>query len=664
MSSANKSSDFANKNVNHASHFSCSPTAKTDVVQNSTISAKSKKGNFVIFTKETLINMTNQKQKNGSTKNTLREQSNITLNTIDNEKSTVVNADDAISNERVIKEKSELKKQSQNPEVDTASKVFELNEIDINIVDTNLVKNKVSVSKRKRQEMEAKTPIDAINLSVSEEEFNFSDFKVRKTIEDEKKSIDKVIINKSLQTDKNLTLKEITNLFETSNSDGGLQAIEVSPKNIDAQLVFNNLLIDELENSLPNSNLGITLVWESKQLGVRFFAPYAFVEQEELSDLSEVDKVFSTNATTKHSDSDTFAKNFKMKPFGYNNIVQFHDKIKELFDPMQETFQKCGKPSKFFAGDYFIRNCTSKHLKVFVCALHKIISLNCVLTLLQTKAIELGQLKMRPIIMANTDMKTVQFTNKLATADGFYFADDCYSMNINEEMANKYIQLCKMITPEFYDIMGVYLEDYKFKKTPTQLQPALTKLGGIYKKHFKKDQLRNAQLRRYLNTIHNYYLNKKINSSGGSCCNELIDVYGSLIEAVKSYNSGLSLKINKQKLTSSKLIKELTIEKHDIAISPSVYSKSSTEAAKKLDVFSKKTNEKLLYMNKVVENQLNKKFNDLKERLNKKDQTIKEQQEIIIKLYDRIETVNNKIEASLTQINFNESSILQLVRRV
>ncbi|CAI8494427.1 unnamed protein product [Hanseniaspora opuntiae] len=198
--------------------------------------------------------------------------------------------------------------------------------------------------------MEAKTPIDAINLSVSEEEFNFSDFKVRKTIEDEKKSINKVIINKSLQTDKNLTLKEITNLFETSNSDGGLQAIEVSPKNIDAQLVFNKLLCDELENSLPDSNLGITLVWESKQYGIRFFAPYAFVEQEELSDLSEVDKVFSTNPTSKHSDSDTFAKNFKMKPFGYNNIVQFHDKIKELFDPMQETFQKCGKPLKFSAG--------------------------------------------------------------------------------------------------------------------------------------------------------------------------------------------------------------------------------------------------------------------------------------------------------------------------
>ncbi|KAL6932578.1 hypothetical protein ACO0OL_004057 [Hanseniaspora opuntiae] len=628
MSSAYKSSDFANKNVNHASHFSCSPTAKTDVVQNSTISAKTKKGNFVIFTKETLINMTNQKPKNGSSKNTLKEQSNITLNTTDNEKSTVVNADDAITSESVIKEKSELSNQSQNPEVDAASKVVELNEIDINIVDTNFAKNKVSVSKRKRQDMEAQTPIDAINSSVSEED------------------IDKVIINKSLQTDKNLTLKEITNLFETSNSDRGLQAIEVSPKNIDAQLVFNNLLSDELENSLPDSNLGITLVWESKQLGVRFFAPYAFVEQEELSDLSEVDKVFSTNATTKHSDSDTFAKNSKMKPFGYNNIVQFHDKIKELFDPMQKTFQKCGKPSKFSAGDYFIRNCTSKHLKVFVCALHKIISLNCVLTLLQTKAIELGQLKMRPIIMANTDIKTVQFTNKLATADGFYFADDCYSMNINEEMANKYIQLCKMITPEFYDIMGVYLEDYKFKKTATQLQPALTKLGEIYKKHFKKDQLRNAQLRRYLNTIHNYYLNKKLDFS-----------------AIKSYNSGLSLKINKQKLTSSKLIKELTIEKHDIAISPSVYSKSSTEAAKKLDVFSKKTNKKLLYMNKVVENQLNKKFNDLEERLNKKDQTIKEQQEVIIKLYDRIERVNNKIEASLTQINFNESSILQLVAK-
>lgn len=108
-------------------------------------------------------------------------------------------------------------------------------------------------------------------------------------------------------------------------------------------------------------------------------------------------------------------------------------------------------------------------------------------------------------------------------------------------MSNKYIQLCKIITPEFYDILRVYLEDCKFKRTATQLQPALNKLGGIYKRHFKKDQLRNAQLKKYLNTIYNYYLNKRINFSTGNTYNELIDVYESLIAAVQSYNSVLGI---------------------------------------------------------------------------------------------------------------------------
>lgn len=652
MSSSNKSNHDANNNVNYASHFSCFSIVKKDVVQSSNISAKSRKGSSVIFTKETLVNMSDQKPKSGSTKDTLKEQSSITLNTSDNEKSTVVNVDDAITNESVIKEKSEWSNQPQKPEVNAASKIVELNEIDNNILNTNFAKTKIPVPKRKRQEMEAKTPVDAINLPVSEKEFNFSDSKVRKTIEDENKSINKAIINKSLQTDKNLTLEEIKNLFETSNSDGGLQAIEVSSKNIEAQLVFNKLLSDELENSLPDSNLGITLVWESKQFGVRFFAPFAFVEQEELSDLSEVDKVFSTNPTPKHSDSDIFAKISNIKPFGYNNIVQFHDKIEEMFDPMQKTFQKCGKPLRFSAGDYFIRNCTSKHIKVFACALHKIISLNCVLTLLQTKAIELGHVKMRPIIMANTDVKTVQFKNKLATADGFYFAEDCYSMNINEEMANKYIQLCEMITPEFYDILGVYLEDYNSNLTAIQLQHLLTKLGKLYTKHFQKDQIRNAQLRKYLNTIHNYFL-KKRECSTRNTYNELIDVYKSLITAVQSYNSVSSIDFINEALENPRLFKDLKVEKHDVVVSPQLYNKFSTEAKNGKVILNSKINEKLFCFNKTTETQLNKKYNDLEERLNKKDQTIKELQEIVIGF-------NNKIDITLGHINFNKNAILQI----
>lgn len=188
----------------------------------------------------------------------------------------------------------------------------------------------------------------------------------------------------------------------------GLQAIELSSENIDTKLMFNKLLTDELENSLPDPNLGITLVWKSKQLDVRFFALYATIEQEELFDLSEVDEVLSINSTIKISKSDAFSKLSRMTPFGHCNIVQFHEKIRKLFNPDQKTFQKSGKPLKFSAGDYFINDCTTRHIEVFTYALHKIISLSCVSSLLQTKAIEFRYLKMRPIIMANTDLKTVQ----------------------------------------------------------------------------------------------------------------------------------------------------------------------------------------------------------------------------------------------------------------
>lgn len=92
--------------------------------------------------------------------------------------------------------------------------------------------------------------------------------------------------------------------------------------------------------------------------------------------------------------------------------------IKRLF--------KCGKPLRFAAAHYCIRIHTVMHIKVFACSLHKIISFSCILTLLQTNTIEIGLVKMLIIIMAYTDTKTVQFTNKLAFAYAYYFANNCY----------------------------------------------------------------------------------------------------------------------------------------------------------------------------------------------------------------------------------------------
>ena len=491
MASINKEKKTKDANSNN-NKPSLLPTTNRSKVTKASSSAKPKKGDTVMVTNETLPGKTKKKSpsvskktpsietttltsKNQSTATvsdgptTLKKQATYASNITTSEKLAILESptsltaalnDQAISTstttlnaatsitlsnkgaglENPDKENSDPANLPPQPKLAATQKSAELSEVDANIISTANSKNKAAVSKRTRTEMEdnstdavtkafvaQKRSVPSVATSVTSAKFN----KVDNTFKNSKAK------NK-------LTTKDLANLFEESTNGAGLQAIEISTANLESQLFFNNQIATELENSLPNSNLGITLVWESKEHSIRFFAPFGVLVQQELTNMSEVEKVLATNPTTKQSEPDTLAKLSKMKPFGFYKIMQLHDKIEELFSKDQKSFQTVGKGSKFYSGDYFIRNSTGKHIKVLPCALHRIISLTCVLTLLQTKAIEFGTLKMRPIYMAAVNPEEAQITNRLSTVDGYYFAEDCYSMNISEEMCNKYIQLCKI----------------------------------------------------------------------------------------------------------------------------------------------------------------------------------------------------------------------------
>lgn len=141
-----------------------------------------------MYSNETLSDKRNQKPKNVSTKTNLKKQTRFISKTTDDPQSIAFNVNDEMTKENVIEKQLEPTDKSKKPEPDTANRIVELTEVDINISSTDSAKAKVPIPKRKREEMEATTPNDVISLSVSKESNSSSNTKAEKPVEVEKKA--------------------------------------------------------------------------------------------------------------------------------------------------------------------------------------------------------------------------------------------------------------------------------------------------------------------------------------------------------------------------------------------------------------------------------------------------------------------------------------------
>ena len=221
-----------------------------------------------------------------------------------------------------------------------------------------------------------------------------------------------------------------------------------------------------------------------------------------------------------------------------------------------------------------------------------------------------------------------------------------------------------MISPEFYDIMGVYLVEYNNRLTNSKMQTALTNLGVVYKQETQVENIRNVQLRKYLNTIHNYFLSKRINFSTGNKYNELIDVYETLIKQVVSFNRVRVSGIDEKKLKLSKLTKRLKVDEHDIFISPSFHTDLTKSSVQQISKFSKCIGEKALFCEKNKQDEIQKGFARFEGMIEQRDQMIQEQSQIIKATCKENSNINTRIESLLSQINFNQSLFLQMATKL
>lgn len=130
-----------------------------------------------------------------------------------------------------------------------------------------------------------------------------------------------------------------------------------------------------------------------------------------------------------------------MESFNYDEICQLKSNIDNLFEDATCSFQFVGRKIKFPSSDYFIRRKTNTHIKVIPCGLHELVTLSNIQALLETKAIEYEILRPRPIVMLALGATQPYSRARIATFDGFYFANKSNSLKMSIKTLNNYEQL-------------------------------------------------------------------------------------------------------------------------------------------------------------------------------------------------------------------------------
>lgn len=163
---------------------------------------------------------------------------------------------------------------------------------------------------------------------------------------------------------------------------------------------------------------------------------------------------------------------------------------------------------------------------------------------------------------------------RIATFDGFYFANESNSLKMSVKTLNNYEQLIELITPEFYDVLGVYIVGYSKPLTTVNLQPVMTKLNEAFNHCVDSTKITNNQLRRYLNTINNIFLFQRILHSTGNNVNMLADAYAALIMKVRAHDKSLQKPCIDLTNCSKALCGSLPIEKGDCMGDPIISKKA------------------------------------------------------------------------------------------